>query len=74
MKRRKIAITVIALLVVVLTALWGVMAIWYQGPASESLRVACSGLWALCALGVLGASLRNRKPWLLAAYALASVE
>ena len=73
MKRRKIAITVIASLVVVLTSLWAVMAIWYQGPPSESLRVACSGLWALCALGVLGTGLRNRKPWLLAAYALAFV-
>jgi hypothetical protein len=73
MKRQKIAITVLALLLVALTAPWAVLALWYQGPASESLRVACAGLWALLALGVLGAWLRIRKPWLLATYALAFV-
>lgn len=71
MRPAKIAISILAALVVVPTALWGILALWYQVPAGEPLRVACSGLWALLSAGVLAACLRSGKSWLLAAYALA---
>jgi hypothetical protein len=73
MKLQKIAIIAGAILVVVPTAVWAVLALWYQGPAAEPLRVACAALWAVLAVAVLVGWLRIRKSWMLGAYALAFV-
>jgi hypothetical protein len=73
MKLAKIAIVTAAVLVVVPTTLWGILALWYQVPAAEPLRVACAGLWAVLALGLLTAWLKSRKVWWLGAYGLAFV-
>jgi Domain of unknown function (DUF4105) len=57
--------------ILALPALWGCLALWYQGPDDRMLRIAAVALWALFSLVMLLALCRNRTLWAAAPLALA---
>jgi len=67
----RIAAMVLATLIIGLLGIWGAVALWYQAPGGETLKVLWILLWAAFTLAVLMVFWRGRVPVALLAFVVA---